>query len=287
MKTTDKDLDIFYLHLRATFTHPKTSRDKLRYVREYVNWLLSKQITPEEIGYTDLLDFVGFLQDQGKTGHKINRYLTALEDYHQFKKLPFNRHGLRVKSHTKTMKVLLEGKVLESVYENYKSENEVDKLLLSLVIWQALEYEDIVRLEVQDVLLSQGQIYIKSRGRKTARYLPLAAHQVMQLHHYMEATKAKRTALKTDFLIVLACTLYVVWKKLSKAVKAQAIEKTGHKVNNLCHVRQSRLALWVVDYGLRQAQYMGGYKTVQGIERYRSESIRSLQEQLSKCHPLR
>jgi site-specific recombinase XerD len=283
----DHHLEGFSLHLKKNFEHPKTRRDKLRYVKGYLDWLITKQHLLVEVNYNTLLDFIGHLQGQGKAPYQINRHIKALEDYHAFKKINFNAHALRIRSHKKTLRPLLESKGLEAAYEKHQAKNKTCQLILSLVIWQALEYEDIVRMETRDIELDKGQVYIKSRRGRNARYLALAPHQVMQLHGHIEGTKDERERTKTDRLLIgtSKTSLYTTWKKLSREVKKQANEKLDEKINDLRHLRQSRLAIWVHEKGLRQAQYMSGYKSVAGIERYRSQSTRALREQLDKCHP--
>lgn len=285
----DNNLKDYFLHLEKNFGHPKTRRYKLRYVKEYLSWLTSKQLMLEGVSYNDLLTFTGHLQALGKAAYQRNQYLRAIEGYYGFKELDFNSNALRIKSHRTTLKPLLESKDLEAVYENYEPRNEVDKLLLSLVIWQALGHEDITRIELQDVDLTRGQLYIKSRKGRNTRYLKLAAHQIMQLHNYMSNTKEQREEIKTNQLLISSAktSLYITWKNLSRDVKKQALSKLNQKVNNLQHLKQSRLALWIQEHGLRQAQYNSGYTTVKGVERYKTQSIKTLQEQLNKCHPLK
>lgn len=289
MNNHHNNVNDFFLHLEKIYQHPKTRRDKFRFVKEYLSWLTLRQLILEEVSYNDLLNFTGYLQEQSKAAYQRNQYLRAIEDYYRFKKLDFNSNALRIKSHRTTLKPLLENKELESVYENYESKNEVDQLLLSLVIWQALEYEDITRIELQDIELTKGKLYIKSRKGRNARYLKLASHQVMQLHNYITNTKSKREELKTDQLLITAAkiSLYTTWKNLSRDVKKQALSKLNQKINNLQHLRQSRLALWIQEHGLRQAQYNIGYTSVKGVERYKTQSIKALQEQLTKYHPLK
>jgi integrase/recombinase XerD len=281
----------FILHLQKNFTHSKTHRDKLRYVKEYLAWLATQQLLVEKVNYNDLMNFIGHLQEQGKAAYQRNQYLRAVEDYYDFKKLPFHTQALRIRAHKSTLKPLLESKELEAIYETYEPRNEVDQLLLSLVIWQALEYEDIVRIELQDVELSKGQLYIKSRKGRNARYLPLAAHQVMQVHNYLTHTQNKREGTQTNRLLITTSgaktSLYTAWRTVSGEVKKQSLAKLGQKIHSLQQLRQSRLAIWVHEHGLRQAQYKSGYTTVKGVERYRTQSTKALQEQLSKYHPLK
>jgi hypothetical protein len=286
-KNTDS-LDGFIEHLEQTFTHPKTRRDKLRYVNAYLNWLKAHQLTLEEVTYNNLLDFTGHLQDQGKAAYQRNNYIRAIEDYCSFKKISFGHKALRIRTHQKTLKPLLESKDLEAVYENYEPTNALDQLMLSLVIWQALEYEDLKRIEIQDAQLTKGRLYIKSRKGRNARYLPLVLHQVMQLHTYIEETKTNREVQQTNCLLITVSktTLYTIWKQLGSQVKQQALAKQDQKISDLRQLRQSRLAIWVREAGLRQAQYKSGYTTVKGVERYRTQSTKALQDQLELYHPL-
>jgi integrase/recombinase XerD len=72
---------------------------------------------------------------------------------------------------------------------------------------------------------------------------------------------------------------------MSKALKQTAI-KTNINITKLYTLRQSRIAIWIKQYGLRKAQYMAGYRSVASVELYQINDITDLQEQIKLLHPL-
>jgi integrase/recombinase XerD len=267
------------------------AQEKTNYVRHYLEWIETQHLAVEQVRYADVMDYIGQLQQEGNSAHQQNRRLLAIETYCRFRKLPAVMERVRVKVRQATVKPVLELSELESVYQHYQPWHSVVQLMLSLVVWQALEQDDILRIELQDIDLLKGQLYIKSHRLRQARYIKLEAHQVMQLHGYIATTKTKREKEKHERLILGLTpsrnSLLTTWRRLNQEVVHQSKSKLNISVRNLEHLRQSRLAQWVSQYGLRQAQYLGGFKSVRGIEYYQTQSLKDLQQQLEQCHPLK
>jgi site-specific recombinase XerD len=68
-------------------------------------------------------------------------------------------------------------------------------------------------------------------------------------------------------------------------IKAQA-QEIGLDVIRFNQLRQSRLTLWIRQHGLRQAQYMAGFRRVGNVERYRQQDTEDLRAYVLKYHPL-
>jgi cobalamin-dependent methionine synthase I len=80
------------------------------------------------------------------------------------------------------------------------------------------------------------------------------------------------------------------WKKLSVQIRQQTQETPDShqdEVTRLQQLRQSCIAGWIREHGIRKAQYMGGFRTVSGVERYRDEYLEDLQKLLIEFHPLK
>lgn len=284
-------MEEFKKHLTKQGYTKELAQDKINYVQHYLTWLQTHHLVMKQIRYADLMNYLGQLQHEENSAHQQNRRLLAIETYYSFKKLPSVVQSLRVKVRQSTLKPVLELSELESVYQHYQPWHGVDQLILSLVVWQALELDDILGIELQDINLSKGQLYIKSHHQRQARYIKLEAHQIMQLHDYITSTKTKRQQEKHERLILSLTasthSLLGTWRRLNKEVAHQALSKLNIGVRTLEHLRQSRLAHWVKQHGLRQAQYLGGFKSVRGIEYYQTQSLKDLQQQLEQCHPLK
>ena len=73
---------------------------------------------------------------------------------------------------------------------------------------------------------------------------------------------------------------------LSRTVKLQA-KTMGYDINKISQLRQSRIAIWTKEEGVRKAQYLAGFRRVLSGERYRKADMEDLKEQGMKYHPLK
>ena len=90
--------------------------------------------------------------------------------------------------------------------------------------------------------------------------------------------------LRADPSLVIGLAIAVLRPK--QPVRSQA-EEQGIKVKSLQQPRQTRLTIWVKEHGLRKAQYMASFKSISGIERYKTQHLEDLQKQLESYHPFK
>jgi len=73
------EIKAFKKWLEYNGTRPKTIEGKVRLLQNYLEWLDDNQITAETINYSQLLDYIGYLQKTGKSKLTINRHLKTAE----------------------------------------------------------------------------------------------------------------------------------------------------------------------------------------------------------------
>jgi len=284
---------------------PRTIEGKIRLLQIYFEWLEGQQLTTETINYSQLMDYIGYLQKSGKSKRTINQHLTAVEQYHQSLDIAFPAPELRLRGIIKKIPETLTAEELEQVYQSFNPQKDngyyyhSDKIILGLITYQALELRDIFLLEKEHLKLQEGKIYIPGRHNRESRTLTLEAHQIMPLYQYLNETRPyfaenysfnMKPAQPSEKLFIPQCDnlerLTTQLKFLIKKVRSQT-EKENIKVKNLQQLRQTRLTIWVKEHGLRKAQYMAGFKSISGIERYKTQHLEDLQKQLENYHPLR
>jgi integrase/recombinase XerD len=285
-------------------TRPKTIKGKIRLLQTYLEWLESEQITIETITYSQLMDYIGHLQKSGKSKRTINQHLKTAEQYHQSLDIAFPALELRLRGIIKKIPETLTAEELEQVYQNFNPQKDngyyyhTDKILLGLIVYQALELRDIFLLEKDHLKLQQGKIYIPGRHNRESRTLALQAGQIMPLYQYLNETRPYfaehysfnlKPSQLSEKLFIPQCDylerLVTQLKFLVKKVRLQALEQEI-TVKKLQQLRQTRLTIWVKEHGLRKAQYMAGFKSISGIERYKTQHLEDLQKQLENYHPL-
>lgn len=290
----------FYQYCIEKLNHiQSTARYKTNLVNDYLNWLKVNKINLKKMNYKDLLDYIGFLQEQGKTKYTINYNLRAISQYNEFLKINNVAKDVILKGVEKNQPLYLTEEEMQSIYENFTPYNSKghyifsDKIMLGLMIYQALDERDIFRLELQHINFATGTIYIPSGSlKKEARVLPLQAHQILPLKNYIDNYRKqyhKGHNEPTEKLFTPNCDklhrLHDQIKLLSKALQ-QTANKTEIKVTRLYLLRQSRIAIWLKQYGIRKAQYMAGYKAINSIENFKLNDITDLQDQIKLYHPL-
>ena len=286
-------------------TRERTIKGKLRLLQTYFEWLEGEQITAETITYGQLMDYIGYLQKTGKSKLTINQHLKTAEQYHQSLDMAFPAPELRLRGIVKKVPEILTAEELEKVYTTFESLKDngyyyhSDKIILGLIIYQALELRDIFLLEKEHLKLQEGKIYVPGRHNRESRTLTLQASQIMPLYQYLNETRPYfaekysfnlKPAQLSEKLFIPQCDylerLVTQLKFLVKKVRSQA-ENEGIKVKSLQQLRQTRLTIWVKEHGLRKAQYMAGFKSISGIERYKTQHLEDLQKQLENYHPLK
>jgi site-specific recombinase XerD len=285
-----------------------TARARAKAATQYKQWLTEHGCTIEEATTAKLLDHIGHLREQGSSSNNIRHRLWGIKQYYRYLQLGDPTAGLIIRQRGKKITHLLSATELQQVHENFTASkgksnpgyyHHSDKLILSLIIYQALDIQDVYRLETSHVQLEKATVYIKGNGRQQSRILPLEACQIVPLQKYIletrkeilqqkDSTWFKGCDEKEAKLFVPACLhqirLKLQWKKLGVKTKAQS-KTIGIEIKNLRQLRLSRLAVWVKQHGLREAQYKAGFNTVSGIERYARESTEDLQKQLEQFHP--
>jgi len=255
---------------------------RIRLVERWLKWLPKKI---EKSTYQDLLNYIEKLQKEKKTVSHINAVLLGISDYYNYKKLPNLAINTRLKGQViKAISNPLTTEQLEEIYKNYQG-SELEKVILGLMIYQGLEQSDFITIETKDIDLERGTIYIPSRKERESRILQLESHQILQLQNFifsLERTTEKAFSPYNDnpnhFNYLL--------RKLSKELKNQAREKLEIEVVKLSHLRQSRIASWVKEEGIRKGQYKAGFRRVMSAEKYLKADLTDLKEQIRLHHPL-
>jgi integrase/recombinase XerD len=288
-------------YLQEKMGHTKnTSRYKNNIVNQYLQWLQDNEIKIKKTTYSNLLDYIGHLQIQNKSKSTINYCLKSISVYNNYLGIKDIAKAVQLRGIKQTHTFFLAEEELKSIYDNFTPYNSKghyiysDKLILSLMIYQALDERDIFSLEINHIKLSEGTLYIPSNPRrKGSRILSLEAHQILAFKEYIDNYrkpfhKDHNQEIGEKLFTPNAEKIHRLHdqiKLMLKALKETAI-KTNINITKLYTLRQSRIAIWIKQYGLRKAQYLAGYKTVASVELYQINDITDLQEQIKLLHPL-
>ena len=266
-------------------------------LRPYLEWLESRWTDIESAQYKDLMDFIGHMQANKKSKFHINRTLQVISHYYRYKGLPDIAQTTRLRGLPRSQpQNLLREKELDAIYEHYQSipgagiYHHSDKIILGMIIYQGLDMREFMGIETGDVQLEKGRMYVGEGRQKRERYLPLKAKQVLSIDRFIRETRPQLIEGDSDKLFAPQADDYNLlhwqFKRLSKKVKTQTKEGLDIGLNKLSQLRQSRIASWVREEGLRKAQYLAGFRRVSSAERYQQADLTELKEQVKTYHPL-
>lgn len=279
----------------------------------FINWCEEENIEAEQSSYTEILAYIKHIQKRGIKQRTVQIYTGSLKHYFSWLIKREIREDNPIRSinikgiQRKYLYDILKKQELETLYENiempqenskFKNQNwykkslltsRRNKVILGLMIWQALGARELANLAVKDIKLREGTIHIQGSRRSNERVLKLEAHQILDLMEYtlqirQEIIKLKKDNNQSETLFVsvgesgeFKSIIYKLMKKLNKQ---------NSKVTSVKQIRASVITHWLKHYNLRQVQYMAGHRYVSSTEAYLINDLEGLQEDIAKFHPI-
>jgi len=168
-----------------------------------------------------------------------------------------------------------------------------NKVIVSLLVYQALTVFEIAELTTGDVSLEKGQIDIRSQEHRhqCARTLPLKANQVLLFHDYREKNRplllsfAKPADDENKYFI-----LGQYGEKINPHSISRIINEYRPKGERMqpAKIRQSVIAnLLKGANDARIVQVFAGHRRVSTTAQYRQNELETLQEAVNRYHPVK
>ena len=259
---TFKDVLNYIEHLRKNYDlSPKTLRHCLYGVKIYFNYLL-------EIGKrNDHPCSELFLKD------KIDKQIQVDTLYNQ--------------------------ETLEKFFETYQIKKKKylenrNKIIVSLLIYQALTVSEISNLEVENINLEKCEIYIKGSQEITSkspqsRTLPLNAKQILLIYNYLEKDRIKLLKYKNK----QESNIFILGQygeKINAHGISKMINEQKPKTEQIqpMKIRQSVIAnLLKKENDTRIVQIFSGHKRASTTIQYKQTEREILQNAVNNFHPIR
>lgn len=285
----------FERHLHQYGYRLNTIRGIIGGTRLYLTWCNQNSINNQEATYSDVLNYLEHVQERIKNKRTLSSKIQAIRVYYNYLIRQSIRDtnpliDLRIKNNIRQLPHnILPYDKLQTLYTHLNGEGiagKRDRIIIGLAIWQALTTGEITALEVSDIKIHEGKIYVPQTGRTNSRVLKLEAHQVIEMQNYIRQTRPLLLAMhnkKTEKLFVslgkgaqMSNTYYSIMKK---------VRKINPNIKTAKHIRASVISHWLKHFPIRQVQYMIGHRYVSSTERYSTKKLDSLQEQLEKLMP--
>jgi integrase/recombinase XerD len=255
---TYTDILNYIAHLRQNYDlHPKTLRHCLYGVKIYFNYLL-------EIGKRkDHPCSELFLKD------KINKQIQVDNLY--------------------------SSKTLENFFVNYQIRKKKhlenrNKIIISLLVYQALNVSEISNLEVENIDLEKCEIHIKSGHHQLKRTLPLQAKQVLLFYNYLENERFKLLKYNLKNPTETAFILGQYGEKINPHGISKRINenlKPSEKLQPM-KIRQSVIAnLLKKENDTRIVQVFSGHRRASTTIQYKQTELEALQNAVNQYHPIK
>jgi site-specific recombinase XerD len=262
-------------------------------IQQFLNWLDEEQINPGDFTYNELLDFMRYCHSKGISKRSVHNILCMVRHYCNYLIVEKQRTdnpaaGVFIKGLVRKLPTnLLSMEEMEELYKQYQVQLNVDaskKIMLGLMVYQGVTVGELMRLQSHHLRLKDGRILIKGTKRTNERILDLKAIQVTELQSYLNQNRFKEGALFKEQI-----KKPISERNINNRIKYMfdQLKKLNPKVINPKQLRSSVITHWLRQNNLRQVQYMAGHKYVSSTERYQTNNLDDLQNELRKHHPSR
>jgi site-specific recombinase XerD len=265
-------------------TTKSTSEIYQKLINVFEIWLVKKGLEANQMGRNEVLEYLKYLQQINTSDNGQQRQLTVLRHYFnylqdagQINSNPASK--LYLKSSIRTVvPIPLSAKQLTNLYQSFEIKQVYDlekKVIIGLLVYQALPTSEIVQLKTSDIHLNEGIIQIAQQSRANGRSLKLEGNQIAYLQAFIN--KEKTGEYLFSEIGKHKNYFYYLLKKL---------RKLEPNLINAQHIRQSIIANWTKLYDMRIVQYMTGHKWISSVQRYDKGSLETLQAEIDQLHPL-
>lgn len=294
----EKDQPEFIKYLLQKGYSIKSSERYLKDIELFKKWLHKENVTEEAVSYNDITHYIQSKKASVKQ-ITIQSILASLKQYYNYlQELGFIAENPTINVQIKGIKRkilhnILSKQELEKIYFDYKNiESESlskkrNEIIVSLLVYQGLNTNDLQSLIVKDVKLREGKIFVKGNRRSNERTLKLESHQILDFMEYTLQVRQvilQETKKETDLFFVTQGSSLKLQNVMQKLMKE--LHKQNKQVESVKQIRASVITSWLKNYNLREVQYFAGHRYVSSTESYLINDLEDLKEDINKYHPI-
>lgn len=189
---------------------------------------------------------------------------------------------------------------LENFFESYQIKRKKqletrNKIIISLLIYQALSVNEIAELEVNNINLDKAEIFIKGNQEITSkspksRTLPLQAKQILLFYKYLTEDRNKLLKYNLKNPEEQSFILGQYGEKINPHGISKMINEYRPKSEQIqpMKIRQSVIAnLLKKENDTRIVQVFSGHKRASTTVQYKQTELEQLQNAVNNYHPIR
>lgn len=283
----------FKAYLQANGYSAATICTYEKYLQVFTGWLQAEPLHPDAVTYvtyTELLDFMRWLQDGGCSRGTVKTVLCVLRHFFDWRIAAGvggsnPAAGVYIKGIPRRLPAgMLEPETLQALYRDYCEQygsTLCGRVVLGLLVFQGLTVREIRRLEITDVQLREGMLQVRGGRSYNGRRLKLEAVQVRQMERCVRAHGELSKPAMRGMRLLNGHYLRGELRQLLGALK-----ELNPTIKSVQQIRGSVITEWLHRYNVRQVQYMAGHKYASSTQRYQLSGLEDLQAQLQQHHPI-
>lgn len=250
--------------------------------------------------YKDILIYIGALRSRYTNGSTLNRILCSIKAYYDYLcasgQRPDNPAASILLKDQRSRDIQLQDlftmeelEVLLNRPERYRALESRNKVLISLLIYQALYPTEMELLRIGDINLEAGTVRIRATAKTNGRELSLKPSQILLFYAYIHEVRSR-------LLNGRACEQLLIGQRgepmtaedMTKHVKRSFAGCYPGRTVNAQTIRQSVIAhLLKQGHDLSVVQVFAGHKYPSSTERYRQSAIDTLKAAVEAHHPMK
>lgn len=263
-----------------------------------INHFLKMNPKAKRYKYNNIVQYMEEINEQQSNGKYRVVILSAIKKYYDYLVMsdyrtdhPCKRLNIKVNSNqaiqvqdlfsSEELQLLM---TRENRYQNLDTRNNV---LLSLLIYQGLTSDEIIRLDVKNIDLDAGTIYIKASTNLSSRKLPLLSKQIILFSKYINEVRPKMLRSKTDKLIISKLGKFITVDSVHAMIEPLKALFPDKNLNPKT-IRMSVICNWLNEQklALEHVQASAGHKWPGTTEKYVKVDSLQQRELINKFFPI-
>ena len=266
----------------------------MRDIRQFAAWLrITEQIDVIDAGQQNIVDFVSYLEEQGRTGATVSRALASLKNFYGYvvssgflEKSPVIE--VRVDRGEKKLPNILTGREIELLLAQpvcVDAKGYRDKAMLEVMYATGMRVSELLGLNIDDINIEQG--IIKCNSQKKSRIIPLYPAALNALRIYVRDIRKSMLSDPADKALFVnvngvRMSRQGFWKILKHYQSTAHIEKEITP-----HTLRHSFAVHLLENGadISSLQELMGHCDVSSTQMYTQMINQKLKSVYKKCHP--
>ncbi|MCA0398871.1 MAG: tyrosine-type recombinase/integrase [Bacteroidetes bacterium] len=273
-----------------------TEKTAVAYARE-IDLYLTNCPQAASATYATITAYIGRIRSKYRPS-TVNRILSSIKAYYSYlcatgERTDHPAASIELKDQRRRdiqLQDLLRPEELETLLartERYPNLEGRNKVLVSLLMYQALLPAEMEQLRAGDIDLEAGTVYIRPTGKTSGRELSLKPSQVLLFYRYIREERPRLLqGRKTEALLVGIRGGAMAAEDITKHVKRSYQGLYPGRPVTAQTVRQSVLAnLLKQGHDVSVVQVFAGHRYPGSTERYRQDDVATLAAAVRKYHP--